>query len=54
MKIQEKAILHNRFDVKVVDAESGKVKQTAVGYNVILNYYFSSIFIDSNRVYPDY
>lgn len=42
MKIQEKAILHNRFDVKVVDAESGKVKQTAVGFNVITNYYFNS------------
>ena len=47
MKIQEKAILHNRFDVKVVDAESGKVKQTAVGYNVILNYYFSSRLLNT-------
>lgn len=42
MKIQEKAVLHNRFDVKVVDAASGKVKQTAVGFNVITNYYFNS------------
>ena len=42
MKIQEKAVLHNRFDVKVVDAESGEVKQTAVAYNVITNYYFNS------------
>lgn len=47
MKIQEKATLHNRFDVKVVDAISGQVKQTAVGYNVITNYYFSSRLINS-------
>ena len=42
MKIQERAVLHNRFDVKVVDAVSGKIKQTAVGFNVITNYYFNS------------
>ena len=42
MKIQERAVLHNRFDVRVVDAASGKVKQTAVGFNVITNYYFNS------------
>ncbi len=42
MRVQEKAILHNRFDVKVIDAATGKVKQTAVGYNVITNYYFNS------------
>ena len=42
MKIKEKAVLHNRFDIKVVDAKTGKVKQTAVGFNVITNYYFNS------------
>ncbi|HPO77038.1 MAG TPA: hypothetical protein PLI23_07695 [Thermoclostridium caenicola] len=42
MKIQERAVLHNRFDVKVVEAVSGKIKQTAVGFNVITNYYFNS------------
>jgi len=42
MKIQEKAVLHNRFDIKVVDAKTGKLKQTAVGFNVITNYYFNS------------
>ena len=42
MKIQERAVLHNRFDVKVIDAVSGKIKQTAVGFNVITNYYFNS------------
>ena len=47
MKIQEKTTLHNRFDVKVVDANSGKVKQTAVAYNVITNYYFNCRLTDS-------
>jgi len=42
MKIKERAVLHNRFDVSVVDAASGKVKQTAVGFNVITDYYFNS------------
>ena len=42
MKIQERAVLHYRFDVKVVEAVSGKIKQTAVGFNVITNYYFNS------------
>lgn len=47
MKIQEKAVLHNRFDIKVVDAKTGKVKQKAVGYNVILNNYFTSRLLDT-------
>lgn len=47
MKIQEKAVLHNRFDIKVVDAKTGKVKQTAVGHNVILNNYFNSRLLDT-------
>lgn len=42
MEIKEKVLLHNKFDVKVVDSRTGEVKQTATAYNVILNYYFSS------------
>lgn len=42
MDIKAKMLLHNKFDVTVVDAATGKVKQAAVGYNVITNYYFSS------------
>ena len=34
MKIQERAVLHNRFDIKVVDAVSGKIKQTAACFNI--------------------
>jgi len=42
MQVKQKVLLHNKFEVKVVDAVSGKVKQTAVGYNVITDYYFKS------------
>ena len=31
------ASIHNRFDVEVIDAKTGKVKQRAVGHNVICN-----------------
>jgi hypothetical protein len=55
MKIQERAVLHNRFDVKVVEAVSGKIKQTAVGFNVITNYYFNSRLTcsDISRLVPE-
>lgn len=47
MQIKEKVLLHNKFDVKVVDSRTGEVKQTATAYNVILNYYFNSRLLDS-------
>ena len=47
MDIKEKVLLHNKFEIKVVDAASGKVRQTAVAYNVILNYYFNSRLLNS-------
>ena len=40
MELKEKLTLHNRFDIKVCDAETGEVKQTAVAYNVITNQFF--------------
>ncbi len=42
MNIQEKVLLHNKFEVKVVDARTGELKQEAVGYNVILNAFFQT------------
>ena len=47
MEIKEKVLLHNKFEVKVVDAQTGEVKQTAVGYNVITDYFFSSRLTNS-------
>lgn len=37
------AKLHNRWDVEVVDAATGEVKQRARGYNVILNRWWSVV-----------
>jgi len=39
-KLEQHAVIHNRFDVIVQDAKTGKVKQTAVAYNIILNRWF--------------
>ena len=37
LNVDCKASIHNRFDVEVIDAQSGKIKQRAYGENVILN-----------------
>lgn len=36
--------LHNRFDVEVKDAKTGEIKQRAVGYNTILNQFWTRLF----------
>lgn len=40
MNLQEKAIVHNKFEFLVVDAITGKEKQKAVAYNTILDQWF--------------
>ena len=35
-----RTMLHNRFDFVVTDAETGRIKQRATSYNIILDYYF--------------
>ena len=35
--------IHNRFDIEVVDVETGEVKQKAQAFNVVCNNYFSRI-----------
>lgn len=42
MQAKEKVLLHNKFEIEVVDAATGELKQKAYAYNVIVNYYFSS------------
>ena len=49
MEIKQDLFVHNRFDIEVVDAKTGKVKQTAVGFNVITDRYFSMMLTS----YPD-
>ena len=41
MEIQANTVIHNRFDIKVIDAKSGDVKRTAQAYNIILDQLFS-------------
>ena len=38
------ASIHNRFDIEVVDAKTGEVKQRAVAYNVICDQIWTDIF----------
>jgi hypothetical protein len=40
MNFNQKAVIHNRFDVEVRDAETNELKQTVVAYNIILNRWF--------------
>jgi hypothetical protein len=40
MDFKQKAVIHNRFDIEVRDAETNELKQTAVAYNIILNRWF--------------
>lgn len=43
-----RASIHNRFDVEVIDAKTGKVKQKAVGHNVICNGLWSKLASNTN------
>ena len=43
MKVEQKISVHNKFEVEVRDKDTGEVKQTAVGYNVILDRFFTAI-----------
>ena len=37
MQMQANVSIHNRFDVEVVDSRTGKVRQTARGFNIVLD-----------------
>lgn len=41
------ASIHNRFDVEVVDATTGQIKQKAVGHNTICNQLYSRMLVSS-------
>jgi hypothetical protein len=47
--MEENLKIHNRFDVSVVDAETGFEKQTAVAYNVVTDNFFRSRLLGSPR-----
>ena len=52
MEIKQDVFVHNRFDVEVRDAKTGTVRQTATGFNVILDSYFSFMFNSTDRRTP--
>lgn len=37
MQIDQKVLIHNRFDVEVRDSITGELKETAVGFNMVLD-----------------
>ena len=54
MNIKAKAVLHNKFEVTVVNAQTGKVKQTAEAYNVVTDEYFKMrLNLFTNTDWPD-
>lgn len=44
VNVKLNASIHNRFDIEVVDAKSGKVKQRAFAYNVICDNLWNTLF----------
>ena len=46
-KIGRQALIHNKFEFIVQDAETGQIKQTAEAYNVVLDNYFTIKLADS-------
>ena len=41
--------IHNRFDIEVIDAETGKVKQRAQAFNVICNNWWTKFFNETHN-----
>lgn len=46
-----KASIHNRFDIEVVDAQTGEVKNKAVAYNVICNRLWTTVLSTSSAYF---
>lgn len=52
--IEMSACIHNRFDIEVIDAATGKIKQRAQAENVICNNLWSNIITSSPNRYFTY
>ena len=48
VNVDLKAAIHNRFDIEVVDARNGKVKQRAQAFNVVCDQIWTDMFSNSN------
>lgn len=44
MEITQKIGIHNKYEITVTDSRTGEVRQRAVGYNVVLNQYYTVLF----------
>lgn len=51
VKADFRASIHNRFDIEVVDAKTGEVKNKAVAYNVICNRLWTAVLSNSPRYF---
>lgn len=51
LSLDFRASIHNRFDIEVIDAASGEVKQRARGFNVICDALWDRLFYVSNSLW---
>ena len=57
MEITQKVGIHNRFDIEVIDAKTGEIKQKAKAENVILNRFWNCLapgWRAGDRIYASY
>ena len=52
MNLESKGFIHNEFDIEVTDSRTGRVKQTAKAYNIVLDYMFIKLL--SKEIYFNY
>lgn len=43
-------VVHNRFDIEVSDAKTGKIKRRVTSYNIILDRYFTRLIDRSSKI----
>lgn len=50
IELSAKASIHNRFDIEVVDAKTGEIKQRAYAENIILDAYWAWLASSTNSI----
>lgn len=54
MKKELMAQIHNKFEIEVIDGETGKIKQKAQAHNTVLNQLWTYLFADSGSSWGTY
>lgn len=54
MELKQNISIHNRFDIEVIDAKTGEVKQKAKAENIILNRLWTALLADNGNRYFGY